>query len=148
MTDIPLRQRWLQALAMAPWPMLDELSRFLLSAHRFDWLRQPEVGLVMAQGRIDRQGDRFNLAEVPVTRCVVRSMFATTGVAYVLGRTIEKAGTVAKLDAMLQVGAYRDVLMADVVEPVEQALARTRRDEAGATAQSRVEFYTLTTEST
>lgn len=144
--DAGERTRWLRAMSLGPWPMLDELSRFLLSAYRFEWLRRPETGLVMAQGRIGDSGERFNLAEVPVTRCVVRSMFDTAGVGYVTGRSHRRAAVIARMDAMLQVPSTRQVLWADVIEPLEEAISAERSRRAAAAETSRVRFYTIAPE--
>lgn len=142
------RARWLHVMALAPWPLLDELSRFLLSAYRFEWLRRPEIGLVMAQGRVGGGGERFNLAEVPVTRCVVRSMFDTAGVGYVVGRSRRRAASIARMDAMLQVPSTRQVLWLDVIVPLEREIATRRSARDLAAASSRVRFYTLAPEAT
>ncbi len=52
----------------------DELSRALtgLGAPEAEDLRAPEIGLVMATGRIGGDGRPFNLGEVSVTRAAVR----------------------------------------------------------------------------
>lgn len=138
------RQQWLSALARAPGERLNDLASPWVSNMAFEWLRRPEVGLYLAQGRIDAEGDRFNLADVTVTRCVIRSTHQTVGVGYVMGRDHEKARTVACLDALLQVDAQRDGLIEAVVAPLIEEEAARRTQQHQAAQQSRVQFYTLT----
>ncbi|KAI9549198.1 hypothetical protein GHT06_006611 [Daphnia sinensis] len=87
---------WMALLARAPWPLLSEA----LTAHTNTpprWLRKPETGLMMVQGRAGGTGERFNLGEITVTRCALRlsgdSIDAAVGVAYVLGRNHRQAQT-------------------------------------------------------
>lgn len=145
------RRAWLALLAQAP--------RHILQAHAdnlttkgFDTLRAAEVGLTMVRARISNQGDRFNLGEATVTRCVVRhrdgSGSVTVGVGYVLGRDPERAGWVARIDALLQQREHHAHLMSTLVAPLREAVQQRHADEARATAASRVEFFTLQTEVT
>ena len=145
--DTTPRRAWLAVLAQATIDELRRLAAPVADAQCFDWLRPPETGLVMLRGRIGNTGDRFNLGEATVTRCVVRIAHpdggSTAGVGYVLGRDAERARWVACLDALLQAGAAHADLMRRVVEPLA-ALARERhRAGQAAAASSRVQFYTL-----
>ena len=38
----------------------------------FEWIRPPEIGSIMVQGRAGGTGDPFNLGEVSVTRCTLK----------------------------------------------------------------------------
>lgn len=145
-TDPSERQRWLQVLAESPPDRLATLAEPVLSGLAFDWLRRPETGLVMAQGRIGNSGARFNLAEVTVTRCVVRSAWRTAGVGYVIGRRPAHAGRVARIDALLQVPDWAERVESVVVRPLAQALAERDAHDAASAASSRVDFYTLAPE--
>jgi alpha-D-ribose 1-methylphosphonate 5-triphosphate synthase subunit PhnG len=104
----------------------------------------------MLRGRVGNTGDRFNLGETTVTRCVVRHRgadgVATAGVGYVTGRDTERATWVARFDALLQHPQRHATLMRDVVAPLCEATRVTRAAEAARTAASRVRFYTLTPE--
>ena len=58
----------------------------------------------MLRGRIGNKGDRFNVGEVTMTRCVVRHRdddegAVSVGVGYVLGRDPELAGSYRRLFA-------------------------------------------------
>ena len=35
----------------------------------YNWLREPEIGSVMVQGKVGATGDNFNVGEVTITRC-------------------------------------------------------------------------------
>lgn len=114
------------------------------------YLRGPEAGLVMVQGRIGGTGDRFNLGEATVTRATVMLRGAGTGevsgTSYVLGSHPEHAGLAAVFDALLGAPAQRQRVLTDVIEPLERAQAE--RD-AGAQADARstvVDFFTVARE--
>ena len=65
-------------------------------------LRGPESGLVMVRGRAGGGRAAFNLGEMTVTRCTVRTDEGQVGHSYVAGRDGEKAKLAALLDALLQ----------------------------------------------
>jgi len=143
------RSEWLAVLAHAP---RDALARHAerLHAESFDWLREPEIGLVMLRGRIGNGGDRFNLGEATVTRCVVRHRGiggqVAAGLGVVIGRDTERATWVARLDAMLQQPEHHDALRRDVIAPLRHATQAQRAEQAARTAASTVRFFTLTPE--
>jgi alpha-D-ribose 1-methylphosphonate 5-triphosphate synthase subunit PhnG len=105
-------------------------------------IRLPEIGLVMATGRIGGDGRPFNLGEVSVTRAAVRLPDGRTGFAYHLGRDRRRARDAAILDALWQGEADRRS-----VEAALAGVARRAADAAAAqarrTAATRVDFLTL-----
>lgn len=144
-----LRQEWMGLLARAPLPLLEQALRDHVQ-HAPQWLRRPETGLMMVQGRTGGHGARFNLGEVTVTRCALRLQVASpsspVGVAYVLGRSHKQAWLAATADALLQAPATHDALSKTLLEPIrahlaEQAAARQQRTEA-----TRVDFLTMARE--
>jgi alpha-D-ribose 1-methylphosphonate 5-triphosphate synthase subunit PhnG len=147
-SHIAERQRWLAILARSPAEALKQ--------HAIRWwpqvtstLRAPETGLVMLRGRIGGSGNRFNVGEATVTRCVLRCAgdpHATVGVGYVLGRDAEQARAVALFDALLQQAAHQSRLQRDVLAPLATALADAQARAAARTAASRVRFATLNPE--
>ena len=146
------RPAWLALLAQAPRHTLAAHATPVLADHTFHWLRRPETGLSMVRARVGNGGDRFNVGEATVTRCVVThqppSGPATAGVGYVLGRDEERAAWVARLDALLQVPALHPVLAQAVLAPLAAALAQQRAADAARADTSRVQFYTLEPEAT
>ena len=149
--DTPQRQRrhWLAVLAHAPRELLERHAA-ALPGDAFIRLRAPEIGLAMVRARIGNQGDRFNVGDATVTRCVVRHRDGdgrlAAGVGYVLGRDEARAEWVARFDALLQQPAHHEALMRDVVAPLAAETARRRAAAAAATASSRVSFDTLASE--
>lgn len=143
------RRRWLAVLAHAPRAALAACAVPVVAVHRFDWLREPETGLALVRARIANRGDRFNLGEATITRCIARVQVdghATAGVGHVLGRDDERARWIAQLDALLQHASLRPRLLHEVVEPLSAARAAALADEAARHAASRVDFYTLQSE--
>lgn len=150
--DTTARRAWLSVLARAGTDELRRLAAPIADAQRFDWLRQPETGLVMTRGRIGNTGDRFNLGEATVTRCVVRIADpqggSAAGVGYVLGRDAQRARWIACMDALLQMSAFHADLMRRVVEPLAALAHERHAAEHAQAASSRVQFYTLQPEVT
>lgn len=141
--DIEERRRWLAVLATAPPDSLQAAWDRLETPPDLLPLRAPEIGLVMARGRIGGSGRRFNLGEVTVTRCTVQGPNGVLGHGYVRGRDKRHAELVARFDALLQDPARRVDLLRDVVEPMAEARAARRAKEARKAAATRVEFFTM-----
>jgi alpha-D-ribose 1-methylphosphonate 5-triphosphate synthase subunit PhnG len=59
-------------LALADEADLEDAATRLAASFSYSFLRRPEAGLVMVEGRAGNSGRRFNLGEMLVTRCVVR----------------------------------------------------------------------------
>jgi len=143
------RQQWLAVLAHAPRELLERHAAGLAD-DAFARLRSPEIGLTMVRARIGNQGDRFNVGDATVTRCVVRHRAEdgrlAAGVGYVLGRDEARAEWIARLDALLQQPAHHDALMREVIAPLAAETARRIAATAALTASSRVSFDTLASE--
>ena len=80
-----------------------------LPAHTI--IRGPEGGLVMVRARAGGGGAAFNLGEMTVTRCTVRTKTGFVGHAYVAGREERRAELAALVDALMQDNdrrGYRD----------------------------------------
>lgn len=151
MTSTPdsRRQAWLAVLALAPRDALARHAAAHVAEHRFEWLREPETGLAMVRGRIANRGDRFNVGEATLTRCIARITLGghtTAGVGHVLGRDDERARWIAQVDALLQQPSLHDTLQRDVIEPLRAAREQVLAAERARHAASRVSFYTLAPE--
>ncbi|HET7792681.1 MAG TPA: phosphonate C-P lyase system protein PhnG [Rhizobacter sp.] len=150
-SDTAQRQAWLAVLAHAPRDALAGHAAAATAGQAFDWLREPETGLALVRARIANRGDRFNLGEVTLTRCIARVTVggnATAGVGHVLGRDDERARWVAQLDALLQQPSLQQRLLAEVIAPLQALRAQAIADEQAHHAASRVSFYTLQSEAT
>lgn len=105
-------------------------------------LRAPEIGLVMARGRIGGDGRPFNLGEVTVTRAAVRLSDGAVGFAYLLGRDRAKARAAAVLDALAQRSGGAEAVTAALAPVAARAAADAARA-ARKAAATRVNFFTL-----
>lgn len=137
------RQTWHAVLAKAPIADIEAAVACLGDVPSCTLLRHPETGLVMARARAGGSGQRFNLGEIPVTRCSVQSPAGHIGHGYVQGRDKRHAELVATLDALLQDEARRPRLERDVIEPLAAAAAERQRAVARKAAATRVDFFTL-----
>ncbi len=146
---LPSRAQWMALLARAPVELMEPAlgPQALVTPH---WLRAPQTGLMMVQGRVGGTGERFNVGEVTVTRCALRlqgaDQDAAVGVAYVLGRSHRQAVLAAVADAMLQDPAQQSLLCTRLLNPLREHV-NTQLAQRHARAQStRVEFFTVARE--
>lgn len=149
------RQAWLAVLADSARESLAERVQPWLGQHRQQVLRPPETGLVMLRARVSRSGDRFNVGEVPITRCALRlccdvpvdggadESEGPIGVGYVLGRDPQRAWWIATIDALMQHPDQAGDVRASVLQPLAVENAERRAREADRSATSRVEFFTV-----
>jgi len=143
------RPEWMALLARAPHNLLDAA---VPQSHRAapQWLRQPETGLMMVQGRAGGTGERFNLGEVTVTRCALRlagaGANAPVGVAYVLGRNHRQAQLAAMADSLLQDPAHREGLEEKLLTPVREHLQQQRAVRHDRAQTTKVDFLTVARE--
>jgi alpha-D-ribose 1-methylphosphonate 5-triphosphate synthase subunit PhnG len=136
------RQRWMGVLARASRAELEQAMAGLGDLPPEDMVRPAETGTIMLEGRAGGTGRRFNAGEATVTRCVVRAG-GFLGFSYALGRDRVKAHLAAQLDALLQDAARREVLLATVIAPLEQAQAQARDIASRKAAATKVDFFTL-----
>lgn len=144
------RAQWMALLARSPLALLEQALGESASTG-LQWLRRPEAGLMMVQGRAGGTGERFNLGEVTVTRCALRLMQAQTGVghagvAWVLGRDKRHCTLAAVADALLQDPAQHAALVQRLLIPIRQQLAAARLERAELAQATRVDFFTVARE--
>jgi alpha-D-ribose 1-methylphosphonate 5-triphosphate synthase subunit PhnG len=141
------RRRWMSILAKAS---AAELEQAVAAVHEktgalpaYRLIRRPEVGMTMVRARAGGTGRVFNLGEMTMTRCALRTADDFVGTAYVAGRSQRHAELAALFDALLQDPARRPQAMALVIDPLArgQALRRNRRVERS--AGTRVDFFTV-----
>jgi alpha-D-ribose 1-methylphosphonate 5-triphosphate synthase subunit PhnG len=136
------RKDWMGLVARAPAEVLDRLWQGLGVAPAFRWLRAPEVGGVMVQGRMGGTGAPFNLGEMTVTRCALALDDGAVGHAYVQGRDKRQAEQAALVDALMQ-GAAAARVRAAVLEPLAAEMHARAATRAAKAAATKVEFFTL-----
>ena len=134
------RRDWLGLIARAPISRLNAL--WPDEAPAFAWLRSPEAGAMMVQGRAGGTGASFNLGEVTVTRASVRLDCGTIGHAMVQGRDLYKAERAALLDALLQTPCG-ERLQKEVLAPLQAAEKEDAEGRARRAAATKVDFFTM-----
>lgn len=130
-------------LAKASAETIEPLWDALSDKPRWTCIRPPEVGMVMVRARAGGTGQRFNMGEMTVTRCVVRLDEGKIGHAYVAGRDTRHAELAAVVDAMMQQPERRDALRQAVIEPLAAAQADARERMRRRTAATKVDFFTM-----
>ncbi|WP_158971736.1 phosphonate C-P lyase system protein PhnG [Chachezhania sediminis] len=136
------RRRWMSLLSRAPEAQVLSLWAGYAPKPDFDWLRRPEAGAVMVRGRMGGNGAPFNLGEMTVTRCSVRTADGRVGHAYVQGRGRDKAEAAALVDALMQ-GDEAPRIEAEILSKLEAGMEEARARRAGKAAATKVDFFTL-----
>ena len=144
------RAQWMALLARSPLPLLEQTVGESASGG-LQWLRRPQAGLMMVQGRAGGTGERFNLGEVTVTRCALRLIPAQAsaghaGVAWILGRDQRQCTLAAVADALLQNPAQHAGLVQQLLYPIRQHIAAAQRERAELAQATRVDFFTVARE--
>jgi alpha-D-ribose 1-methylphosphonate 5-triphosphate synthase subunit PhnG len=143
---VAARRRWMAILARAD---AEEISVRLAACPALPgWrvLRGPDSGLVMVSGRTGGGGAPFNLGEMTVTRCTIRTgsgQDGFTGHAYVAGRDGKQAELAAVVDALLQDPTWGPVLMDTVIKPLAGAQQARRDAIAAKAAATKVQFFAM-----
>ncbi|MEO1017149.1 MAG: phosphonate C-P lyase system protein PhnG [Pseudomonadota bacterium] len=140
------RQAWLGLLARAELTELEGFWSTIEPKPLFKELRAPEIGLVMARGRMGGDGQPFNFGEVTVTRCSVQLDNGALGHGYTMGRDRAKARFIALLDGMLQDQARAPSIHEGLLQPLEARLAQERNASAEKAAATKVDFFTMARE--
>jgi alpha-D-ribose 1-methylphosphonate 5-triphosphate synthase subunit PhnG len=143
-----LRRERMAVLALADLDLLEAVAEKFLPEIDYSFLRRPELGLLMLEGKTGGSGQRFNLGEVPVTRCVVRlekgaRHAAAQGYAYIRGNKPRQAELAALFDALLQQKEYARKVERELLLPLRKRREALALERARRTAPTRVEFFTL-----
>lgn len=138
------RQQWMATLAKAAPAQLENLWQELDARPEYRIIRSPETGLVMVRGRVGGNGNRFNLGEMTVSRCVVRLTSGETGFSYRAGRDRRAAEIAALADALLQTQGWSGVIHARMIAPLAEVQTAQREQTARRSAATRVDFFTMT----
>lgn len=140
------RRRWMRAFAMGSEGSLEKALSGVLPFPEYAFLRRPEAGMLMLQGRAGNAGRRFNLGEMLVTRCAVAVETPSgtrEGHAYIAGKRFRHAEMAAVLDALMQEPSIGGKLESELVAPLLAALAAKHRKAAGEAAKTKVDFFTM-----
>lgn len=137
------RRRWMAVLARADAATITTQLATCPSLPAWCVLRGPECGLVMVRGRMGGGGAPFNLGEMTITRCSVRTDLGHLGHAYVAGRNERQAELAAAIDALMQDASLREMLQQTVIEPLARAQQARRDQTAAKAAATRVQFFAM-----
>ena len=137
------RQSLLSTLAKSELEDIQHLWDSSLNDIDYEFIRPPEIGMVMAVARTGVTGEPFNLGEVSVTRCAVKLASGENGFGYVTGRNNNHSIHVAVIDALAQNDALQANIFSELIQPLQKVLTaknRTKQDNAGKT---KVDFFTM-----
>ena len=139
---IEKRKSWMSLLATSNKNDLLNLWEQKKINIRYDWLRTPEIGSIMAQGRMGVTGDKFNIGEVTITRCSLKLNCGTIGHSYVQGRSKKKAEISALCDALMQTEMSNEINKSIII-PLEK-IKKNNKDKILSKAEAtKVDFFTL-----
>src|SRR5690606_32572778 len=130
-------------LAKARLDELEDSWRGLGASPAYEWLRRPEVGMVMVRGRAGGTGGQFNLGQMTGTRCAPKLANGGGGGGYGQGRSKRHAELAAIFDALLQDEARRPALESAVIARLEAARTLRRDERSRKAAATKVNFFTL-----
>ena len=140
--DSGARKNWMGVLARAGTDSLETALSEFGATPGFEYLRHPEIGMALVRARSEAKGGRFNLGEMTVTRCSVRTNDGLIGHGYVAGRDKRHAEQAAIIDALLQNPAHEPKLRA-TIETLANEQAEQRRKHDAKTAATKVNFFTM-----
>jgi alpha-D-ribose 1-methylphosphonate 5-triphosphate synthase subunit PhnG len=126
----------------------DRIAELLKACHEvpnYTILRGPENGLVMVRGRTGGSGSAFNLGEMTVTRCTVRTACGFVGHAYVTGRDQKRAELAAFVDALMQDTGRAADIETRIIVPLDKQQSKHRAERASKAAATRVQFFAMQT---
>jgi alpha-D-ribose 1-methylphosphonate 5-triphosphate synthase subunit PhnG len=143
-----IRQRRMAALTMADEKALEAVAAKVFVSISYTFLRRPEAGLIMLEGRAGNSGQRFNLGEMLITRCVVRleaqgNEAITEGYAFIQGNRPRHAELAAVFDALLQLEGWAESLDRMLIDPLLAGRKKLLQKRADETARTKVDFFTL-----
>jgi len=137
------RQAWMRLLANARPDELSGLFDQFTDKPDYQHLRAPENGLVMVRGRMGGTGNPFNMGEMTVARCCVRTAEGHVGFSWVAGRNRDHAGQAALCDAMMQDTDRRDAVQEKILNPLEQSEILRKAARNSVIAATKVDFFTM-----
>ncbi|MEG3618684.1 phosphonate C-P lyase system protein PhnG [Magnetovibrio sp. PR-2] len=142
-SEIKDRQAWMAVLARAHASELETAWQDTADKPDYSLLRAPECGMVMVRARAGGEGQRFNMGEMSVTRCVVTIGEGLQGHAYIAGRDKHHAQLAAVFDALLQDETRRADIENRVLKPVRERLSTEQTQTDRKVAATRVDFFTM-----
>ncbi len=137
------RQTLLSTLAKSE---LEDIQHFWDSSLNdidYEFIRSPEIGMVMAVARTGVTGEPFNLGEVSVTRCAVKLASGENGFGYVIGRNNKHSIHIAVIDALAQDDALQADIVSGLIKPLQRVLAEKDKIKQDNASKTKVDFFTM-----
>ena len=136
------RKQWLSYLATADEDYLILLWDNLNMKIEYNWLREPEIGSIMVQGKAGATGDNFNVGEVTITRCSLNLDKKIQGHGYVQGRSKNKSKIAALCDALMQTNK-KEIIRRNILDKLAKYKAKKRDEILSKTEATKVDFFTM-----
>ena len=136
------RKQWLSSLATADENYLISLWDNLNMKIEYNWLREPEIGSIMVQGKAGATGDNFNVGEVTITRCSLNLDKKIQGHCYVQGRNKYKSKIAALCDALMQT-EKKEIIKRNIIDKLIKYKNNKRNEILSKTEATKVDFFTL-----
>lgn len=138
-----LRKEWIGLLGCADPSDLETEKRELTPQVNTTYIVRPESGMIMVQASQDGAGQRFNLGEATVSRCILQLDGQYLGYGMVMGSDLEHAELAAFFDALFQMPGYGDTLNRTLIPKLREKAKKHRERAAKETRATKVEFFTL-----
>ena len=142
MQEIDKRKSWMSVLATSDKNNILSFWEKTKIKVNYQWLRAPEIGSIMAQGRMGVTGNRFNIGEVTITRCSLKLDCGTIGHSYVQGRSKKKAEISALCDALMQT-KLAEKINKKIIKPLEKIKIDKKNKILSKAEATKVDFFTL-----
>ena len=137
------RQRRMSVLARASYKDMLTLWNENPIELEYSVIREPEIGMVQIRGKMGNVGDRFNVGDATITRASVLLETGEIGHCYMLGRNIKQALLASRIDAVMQVKEYKDILNIQIIYPLEDIYKTIKQKQKKEVQTSKVDFFTL-----
>lgn len=109
----------------------------------YRFLKKPEIGMVMVRAQADEAGQKFNMGEMTMTRCVIQLANNELGFGHCSGRDKTKAELIAVIDACFQLEEYQAIISENLLQALEALLVDQYQQQSAQVAASKVNFFTM-----
>ena len=137
------RQRRMSILARASYQDVLTLWNKNPIELEYSIIREPEIGMVQIRGKMGNVGDKFNVGDATMTRASVLLETGEIGHCYMLGRNVKQALLASRIDAVMQIEKYKDMLNIQIINPLENIYKTTKQKQKKEAQTSKVDFFTL-----
>ena len=137
------RQHWMSIMARADYQEFAEYWQSTNISPEFTSLRPAEIGMIMLKGKVNGDGNAFNMGEATITRCSVQFSSGVIGSSYILGRNKQHAELAAVVDAQLQQGEFNEQIVENVLLPLSILHEQKQTQYQSKAIKTKVDFFTL-----